>query len=314
MKRRWKFRIDKVALYAVLIVSSLAMAYPFLVMILGSVGTIDDYYLNPSLPIPTRFTLQNYLVILNPASVVGVGAISATSATFLRWTANTLFRIGWYLVVPGVTSILGGYTLARLRWKGREGIFTYLLSSMVLPAIVYTIPTYVMVARFPLAGGNNILGQGGTGFMNQWPALLITGWVNVYFIFMFRQTLASIPADFEEAARVDGATTFQCLAYIYLPMLRPVLVVLFINTFVGYWNDFIWPLFVASGNPDIMPISLGFQYLYMAGNALKGKPPTYNDIPFALAVGVVSILPCAVLYLFLQRYFVEGVQGFAIKG
>jgi multiple sugar transport system permease protein len=313
MKQKRKLRMERIPLYIVLVVSSLAMAYPFLVMVLGSMGTIEDYYRNPSLPIPSHVSLENYAIILNPASVVGLGWVSAT-ASFLRWTANTLFRIGWYIAVTGITSVLGGYMLSKLRWKGREGVFTYLLSSMVLPGIVYMIPTYVMIARFPLAGGNNILGQGGTGFMNQWPSLLIVGWVNVFYIFMFRQTLAGIPSDFEEAARVDGANTFQCLTHIYLPMLRPVFIVLFINTFVGMWNDYIWPLFVASGNPDIMPVSLGFQFLYMAGNTLKGRPPTYNDIPFALAVGVVSILPCALLYLLLQRYFVEGVQGFAIKG
>jgi len=87
----------------------------------------------------------------------------------------------------------------------------------------------VMMARMPLAGGNDIFGQGGSGFVNQWPALLITGLVNVYFIFMFRQTFATIPVDFEEAARVDGAGTLRCLWSVYLPMLKPVLTVLVIR-------------------------------------------------------------------------------------
>ena len=227
---------------------------------------------------------------------------------------NTLFRIIWYLFVTGFTSVLGGYALSKLRWRGREGVFTYLLSSMVLPGIVYLIPTYIMIVRWPLVGGNDILGQGGTGFLNTWASLLIIGWVNAYYIFMFRQILVGIPMDFEEAARVDGANTFQCLVQIYLPMMKPVFVVLFINTFVGYWNDYLWPLMVVSGNGALMPIGLGFQYITLQAGITKNVPLDVKDYPFMFAIGVITITPCILLYMILQRYFIEGVQGFAIKG
>jgi multiple sugar transport system permease protein len=171
-----------------------------------------------------------------------------------------------------------------------------------------------MIVRWPLVGGNNILGQGGTGFLNTWGSLLITGWVQVYYIFMFRQVLSSIPMDFEEAARVDGANTLQCLFRIYLPMLKPVFVVLFISQFVAIWNDYLWPLMVVASNYKLMPIGLGFQYISMAQGVTRGTPPDLVDYPFAFAVGVVTITPCILLYMFLQRYFIEGVAGFAIKG
>jgi len=192
----------------------------------------------------------------------------------------------------------------------------YLLGSMMLPGIVFQIPTYIMLARWPLAGGNNWLGQGGHGFINEWPALLIPGWVNVVSIFMLRQTYYTIPADFEEAARVDGAGTLRVLWDVYLPMLKPVLTVLVIGQFVGLWNDYQWPLIVSGGNPLIHTMALGVQRTLLLGLALKGLPTTMmvTDYPFAFALAIVSTLPTILLFLRLQSYFVEGVQGFAIKG
>jgi multiple sugar transport system permease protein len=315
---RRKFPWGKVPLYAILIVSSLIMLYPLIIMVLGSLGSNDDYITSPNLPIPYHFSIFYYKVIMTPGATNQAGGlyggIAKSQTDFLRLVLNTLFRITWYLLVTGYTSVVGAYALSKLRWRGREGVFTYMLSSMTLPGIIYLIPTYVMMARWPLAGGNDILGQGGTGFINQWPALLITGLVNVYFIFMFRQTMNAIPIDFEEAARVDGANTFQCLFNIYLPMLKPVFVVLFISTFVSLWNDYIWPLFVVSGNPDLRPVALGFQFMAMSAAASANLPPNLPPYGFQFTVGVLTVAPCILLFLFLQRYFVEGVQGFAIKG
>jgi multiple sugar transport system permease protein len=281
----------------------MVMAFPLVFMFLGSIGTISDYTRSPWLPIPLNPTLYNYILVLDP---------SKTQVT--RWILNTLIRAGWYIIIPGIVAVLGGYVFAKLRFKGRDAAFTFLLMSMMLPGIIYEVPTFVMMARFPLAGGNNIMGQGGTGFMQQWPALLIPGLVSVYYIFMMRQTFWSIPGDFEEAARVDGAGTIRCLFSVYLPMLKPVLTVLVIFQFVGIWNDYRWPLFVSSGNPQIYVMALGFQYLQQSGNALKGLPQTTTDYPFTFALATCSVLPLIIMFLFLQKYFVEGVQGFAIKG
>ncbi len=155
----------------------------------------------------------------------------------------------------------------------------------MLPGIVFQVPTFVMMARWPLAGGNDIMGQGGYGLINQWPALLITGLVNVFYIFMFRQTFSTIPNDFEEAARVDGAGTLRCLWSVYLPMLKPTFTVLIIFQFVAIWNDYIWPLFVSTGNRAIWTLSLGFQSLALNGNATKGLPSTINGLSIPFCVG-----------------------------
>jgi multiple sugar transport system permease protein len=293
----------RIALYFLLILSSLAMAFPLFFMFLGSIGTTSDYIRSPWLPIPELATLENYIIILDPSKT-----------DVWKWIINTLIRATWYIIIPGIVAVLAGYVFAKLRFRGRDAAFTFLLASLMLPGIVFQVPTFVMMARFPLAGGNNILGQGGTGFINQWPALLIPGLVSVYYIFMMRQTFYSIPADFEEAARVDGAGTIRCLWSVYLPMLKPVLTVLVIFQFIGIWNDYLWPLFVSIGNKQIYVMALGFQTLQISGNALKGLPNAVTDYPFTFALATCSILPLIIMFLLLQKYFVEGVQGFAIKG
>ena len=302
LTKRRKLRLSRVILYALLIVSALVMAFPLMFGLAGSITTGADYIRTPWFPIPFTPTLQNWTLLLGSATPVWT------------WVMNTLIRAAWYIVMPAIVAVMGGYALSKLRFKGRDLAFVYLLSSLMLPPIVYLVPTYVMLARWPLAGGNDITGQGGQGFINQWPALLVTGWVNVFYLFMFRQTFATIPGDFEEAARVDGAGTLRCLKDVYLPMLKPTLVVLFIFQFVAIWNDYTWPLFVSTGNKAIWTMSLGFQNLANGGNSLKGLPATTLDYPFLFALATFTVLPLIVMYLALQRFFVEGVQGFAIKG
>ena len=238
-----------------------------------------------------------------------------------RWVANTVLRILWYILVPGTVAVLAGYVFARLQFAGREGVFLFLLSSMMIPGIIYLIPTFVMLARFPFAGGNNWLGQGGTGFINRWGALLIPGMVNVYYIFLLRQTFFSIPRDFEDAAQVDGANRLQIISRIYLPMIKPTLTVMALFQAVGNWNDFQWPLIVSTGNPKLWTISLASWQIMMTGTYIKGSGAFDSassggskDYPFAFTIATLMSLPTILLFIFLQRYFVEGMQGFAIKG
>jgi multiple sugar transport system permease protein len=292
-------------IYTILITGSMVMGFPMLYAFLGS---LCDFYANPWFPVPMKLYLVNYEMFFTTKFL---------SATPLwTWAFNSLVRIVWYIAIPGTVAILAGYVFARLQFRGRDATFMYLLSSMMVPGIVFWIPTYIMMARFPGIGGNNWSGQGGHGFVNEWPSLLIPGLVNVYYIFMLRQTYYSIPLDFEEAARVDGAGTLRCLWDVYLPMLKPVLVVLIINQTVAMWNDYQWPLIVSSGNDKIWTVALGVQRIALSLASYKGYPPgsAIIDYPASFAIAVMVTLPMIILFALLQSYFVEGVQGFAIKG
>jgi multiple sugar transport system permease protein len=301
--RRSRIRWDRIGLQAVLIVGSLAMAYPLFFGIAASFSTLEAYAKSTWFPLPNSLYLENYT------------ALFTTQSSIPQWIFNTLLRIAWYVLVPGAVAVLAGYVFARLQFWGRETVFILLLSSMMVPGIVYYVPTYVMMARWPLAGGNDLWGQGGHGFINHWPAMLIPGIVNVFYIFLLRQTYFSIPKDFEEAARVDGANTLQVLTSVYLPMLKPAITVMVIFQFVAIWNDYLWPLVAVGGNEGIWPVALGFQRIMFSGASFKGsRAGTITDYPFAFTMATVATLPTILIFLFLQRYFVEGVQGFALKG
>jgi multiple sugar transport system permease protein len=291
---------QRITLHAFLILGSIVMAYPLVFGAAASFTTQADFIRSPWFPVPTPPTLVNYRVLLFSAD------------KFPIWVFNTLVRIIWFVVLPATVAVLCGYVFGRLRFRGRGVAFIFLLGSMLVPGIVYQVPLFVMLARWPLAGGNNLMGQGGSGFINQWPALLLPGIVNVYYIFLLRQTFTTIPADYEEAARIDGASTLQILTRVYLPMLVPVLMVLVIFQSVALWNDYLWPLITVSGNPQVWPIGLGLQRI-MAGSVPIRGMQGFNQ-PFIFTVATVAVVPTVLLFLFFQRYFVQGVQGFGIKG
>ncbi len=298
-RRPWGKRIG----FTLLLAGAIIMAYPLIFGLLASLMTLDQYYQTAWLPIPNPIILENYRQLFSFATNIP------------KWIFNTLIRIIWYCLVPGVVAIWCGYAFARLRFRGRDALFIFILASMMAPAIVYTIPTYIMMARFPLAGGNDILGQGGTGFLNQWGAILLPTLVNAYFIFLMRQSFLTIPSDFEEAARIDGANTWQVMRHVYLPMLLPAITVMVIFQSVAVWNDYLWPLIAVGSNQEIWPLALGFQRAMQVGAQVKGLPPgTAQNYPFVFALATVALLPMTILFLVLQRYFVEGVQGFALKG
>jgi multiple sugar transport system permease protein len=291
----------RVLLYVLLSIGSLIMAYPLLFGMAASLAT------------QAEFSKATWIVVSNPPTANNYVKVFTTADKVPIWIFNTLIRVVWYIVIPSIVAVLAGYVFARLRFRGRNTLFILLLTSMMVPNIVYYVPSFIMMARWPLAGGNNILGQGGTGFVNQWPALLILGLLNVYYIFLMRQTFYSIPRDFEEAARVDGANTWQILTRVYLPMLAPSLAVLFIFQTIAIWNDYVWPLMSVGGEVNMWPTALGFQRLMLSGTRLAGSP-AISDFPWALTVAVIATLPLILMFVFLQRYFVEGVQGFALKG
>jgi multiple sugar transport system permease protein len=151
------------------------------------------------------------------------------------------------------------------------------------------------------------------------PSLLLGGLISAYFIFLMRQSFYSIPPDYEEAARIDGANTLQVLGNVYLPMLLPVLVVIIIGTFVANWNDYVWPLMVVGGDKNFWPVGLLFQRL-MAGavpiltQATTSSSAQLTNTPLLLTAGFVASIPPVLCFFVFQRYFIEGMQGVGIKG
>lgn len=295
-RNRAPLTLSRVLLYLFLIVTSLIMAYPLLFILVAGFTSQPDYQRSTWFPMPSALYFDNWIEFLR-------------SPDLLIWVGNTLVRAVWYSVIPAVVALLCGYVFTRLRFWGRDVIFLLLLGSLMVPAVVYVIPTFIGLARLPLVGGNDIYGRGGSGFINTWGALLLPGLVNAFYIFLMRQTFLTIPRDYEEAARVDGANTFDILWQVYVPLLRPALAVIVIFQFVAIWNDYLNPLVFAGGNQEIAPIALAAQRFIFTTQGQIGRP-VYTRM---FAVATVVTVPIVVLFLLLQRYFVEGVAAFGIK-
>lgn len=291
----------KVGRYVILIAVSSIMLYPLAFIILGSLMPLDAYTNVTIIPIPNPITLGNY-----------AGFFSRFHDGLWPALRITLLRVAWYVLLGLSVSLFGGYAFSRLRFPGKNMLFMFFLSGLAVPFILTSLPTYMMLARFPLVGGNNLQGLGGHGFIDEWPALFILGWVDVFAVFLVKQSYDMLPVEYEEAARIDGAGFFTIIFRVYVPMLRPALVAVIVITSVATWNDYFYPLLLVAGNRDLAPMALATQraiYGMATGASLNSFP-----YPIVFSTATIMSLPPLMLYLFLQRYFVQGLAATGVKG
>lgn len=199
---------------------------------------------------------------------------------------------------------LGGYTFARLRFKGREFIFIIILATMMIPWQVTLIPVFIILKKMPFFGGNNAFGVGGTGWINTYWSLIIPGAVDAFGIFLMRQFFKILPKALEDAARIDGASEFGIYWRIMLPLAKPALTTLGILTFTQTWNFFLWPLIVTTTD-SMRTVQLGLTVFR-----------SQYDIEWNLLMAAVVVITLPILFVFTlgQRYFVQGIALTGMKG
>jgi multiple sugar transport system permease protein len=291
-----------VGIYVLLVVTSIVILYPLVFMVLATFTSPTQYYRTTIFPIPDIADLRNYVPIL----------IDCTVGCIYRSMLITSLREIWYLTWMLIVSIFGGYVFARLRFPGKNWLFLFFLSGLMVPAILTMLPTYIMLARWPLIGDNDIFGQGGHGFINSWQALFMLGMIDVVALFLVKQNYEMIPGEYEEAAIVDGAGTLRIILQVYVPMLRPALTALSVLLFINVWNDYLGPLIFVGGNADIIPVALTVQRLIY--NLAQRQSQTLSDFPLIFGATTLMSLPPVVVYFGLQRYIVQGLVGVGIKG
>jgi multiple sugar transport system permease protein len=284
--------------YIFLITSSFIMIYPVLFMALGSFTTQDRFLEATILPIPDTLNVKLFKAAFN----AGV------------WDSYvfTLKRCAFYITVTLLVGLIGGYIFSKMRFPGKNKVFLLFLSGMVMPGILMLVPMYLQMAWFPLVGGNNIFGQGGHGFIGEWPVLFVYGWVPPFAIFLFKQSYDMLPSEYEDAAKMDGAGMFTIIFRLYGPLLKPPLVALIIVTFLGVWNDYLWPSMTISGRPEYYPIALRTQYLSIVLG--EWSPVGTTHYPSMMVRTFLATWPPAAVYFLLQRYFVQGLVASGLKG
>ena len=280
----------KVLLYFVLVLCALVMVLPFYWSLITSLRPKEEILKLPVTWFPSRFTTEHYAYVFE-------------TIPFWNMLGNSLITTGVGLFTNLFFGSMAAYAFSKIRFSGHKVIFNILLSSMMIPGVITLIPTFFVLLRFPLAGGNNIVGQGGIGFYDNLAAVILPGAIGVYGIFFMRQFFASLADDMAESARMDGAGEFTIFFRIYLPLVVPGLLTLGIFTFQRGWNNFMWPNIVLQ-SPENQLLTMAFKFF---------KTPTQVDYGPLMAVSLLMSVPILLLYIFMQRYFVQGVALGGVK-
>jgi multiple sugar transport system permease protein len=265
--------------YIALIFISIVFIVPFIWLLRSSFMDAAQIFTMPPEWIPQPFKFENYA---NALSVLPF-------ATFFK---NTLMIVIGVLFGTVLTSSLAAFGFSRIDWKGRDLIFGILLSSMMLPGAVTLIPSF--------------LGWKTLGFYDTFYPLIVPAFFGggAFNIFLLRQFYMSIPRDFDEAAFVDGASLLQIFRKIILPLSRSALIVVGLFTFLGTWNDFMGPLIYLKSD-KLFTVALGLQMF-------QGTYTAQWEL--LMAASTVVILPCVLVFLIGQRYFLEGITLTGLKG
>ena len=221
----------------------------------------------------------------------------AIDAKFLKYLGNTLYVLFFCMIGGTASALICAYGFAKQKWKGRELVFAIVLSTMMMPGIVLTIPLYVFYA--------NTLHWLDTLHPLTVPSLFGGGAMN---IFLIRQFMRGLPKEIDEAATIDGAGTLQHFFLIIVPLCKPIIVYLVVTAFMGAWNDFQGPLiYITDENKYTIPVGIFNRFKYM----------DYTGTSFPnvqMATGVILSLPRAILFIIFQKQLIDGITIGSVKG
>jgi len=273
--------LGRTVLYTILIIGAIIAIVPFLWMISTSLMTLGEAISGRFLPQVPQW--HNYIVAWREANF-SLYFFNSVEITFITLGGELLF------------SVMAAYAFARMRFPGRDLIFGVLLSTMMIPGMVLMIPNFLTVTWLGRVGPLK--------WINNWPSLTIPFMGSVFSVFLLRQFFAQIPDDLFDAAQIDGASHWQFLWQVVIPLSKAPIMVITVLSFIGSWNALAWPLLVTNA-PDWRPIAVGlFQFVDEAGSELN----------LQMAGAVITIIPILVLYFLTQKQFTESIARSGMKG
>lgn len=268
LERTRKLRIG--GTYAFFIIGSIVMIFPFVWMFLTSFKTVEESMMIPPTILPESWRLDSFKKALD-------------SLPFLALYKNTFLLIFWRVVCAVAFSSMAGYAFAKLRFPGKNILFSIVLIQMMLPSQIFITPQYQMLARF--------------GLTNTVFALVFPGLVSAFGTFFLRQAYLAIPDEIAEAAYLDGCNQWQTFTMIMAPLTKASMAALAVFTAVFAYGDLMWPLIVNT-DLNMMTLSSGLA-------TLRGQFST--DFPTLMAGSLLAMIPMVILYLIFQKQFIEGV-------
>ena len=264
-------------LYILLIMGGLVMIVPFAWMISTSLKSGQYVLSMPPQLIPNPATLDSYRRIFE---LYPIG----------RMLFNSLFVAGLTTIGQLVTCSMAAYAFARLKFRGHNFVFLLYLATLMVPFQVTITPLFILMRIF--------------GWINTYQGLILPGVFSAFGTFMLRQAFMTIPTEYEEAAYMDGASPLTIFLKIILPLSKPALATLSVFAFMGSWNSFMWPLFIVR-EETLMTLPVGLA-------TLQGRWLTEWNL--VMAGAVITVLPMLLLYLFAQKYLVQGYVMSGLKG
>ncbi|WP_051662488.1 MULTISPECIES: carbohydrate ABC transporter permease [unclassified Microbacterium] len=275
-------RVISALRFALLLVGALAALVPFYYMVIGALQRKRDTSLLGLLPLPQNLTVDNFVEINESVNLFG------SLLNSLIFTAGV---VGCTLVF----GLLVGYALAVLSFRGRGLVFALVLLVQAIPFQLLMIPLYVMVVRY-------------FGLADNFIGMILPFAINSVAVLIFRQYFLQIPRDVFDAARIDGASELRILLLIAVPLVRPAVLTAMLVTFIGPWNEFLWPFLVTKdATKQTLAVSLA-NFSQTNGSFLE------NPMGAVLAGACVLAVPVVVLFLMFQRHFTSANLGSAIKG
>lgn len=270
-------KASRLAVHILLAVGALLMIMPFLWMISTSFKSFADSMSVPPKWLPVEWHPDNYLRVIQ---TIDFGTY------YLNTVIVTVGRTAGQLILCS----LAAYAFASLRFPFKNAIFLALLAVLMVPSQVVMIPSFVIMREF--------------NWLDTFYVLIVPGIFSAFGTFLLRQFFMTLPKDLEEAAKIDGCSYFRIYWNIYLPLSKAALVSLAIFTILASWNDLLWPLIMTSSE-EIRVLSIGI-------SSFQGQHST--DYPLLMAGALMATLPIIILFIFLQRYFIEGIAMNGIKG
>jgi multiple sugar transport system permease protein len=271
-----RIHLSRAVPYVLLTLGAIGLAYPFFYMVMNSVKFGREILHSPT-ALPSQITFSGYVGVFERLNILLLfrnSLILAISITLL----NTLL------------SALAGYALAKIPFPGRDKLFAFMLSTMMIPGVLFLIPTYVLIYNL--------------GWVGQFHALIIPSAVSIYNIFLIRQFMLGVPDELLESARLDGANELVTFVRIILPLTKPVLSAVAILSFMGSWNDFLGPLLYLN-QQETWTVQLG---LHQFNTSIPGE-----NQQLVWAATTLITLPLIIVYFFLQDQFMQAFANVSLK-
>ncbi len=275
-------RTATVARFVALLIGALIFLFPFYYMLIGSLQAAPDSSLSGAFPRPGNLSLHNYQQI---NSAIDLGRSLVNSGVFT----------GGVILCTVVFGLLAGYALAQLQFRGRGVLFGLVLLAQVVPFQLLLIPLYVLIVR-------------NYGLADSYLGMILPFAINSTAVFIFRQYFLQIPRELFEAARIDGASELRILLRVAVPLARPALLTAVLVTFIGPWNEFLWP-FLVTKQTSMQPLAVSLASYISTVSARATNP--FGAI---LAGACVLAAPAVTLFLIFQRHFVSTDVGSGVKG